>query len=205
MRDFLDAAKMLLLDLASTLLFLVIFLLTHNMILSVGLGVAFGVGQITLQLARRKPVEIMEWLSLTLIIAAGTVAILTDDPRIVLFKPSVLYAIVGCFMLRPGWMNRYLPPIVRAVAPDVGVIVGFVWAGLMFASAALNVFVALTWSVATWAAVMPAFGIASKAVVFLAGFAAIRLITARRVRALPAAEQAVLRGTLGRPEAAPAA
>ncbi|MBZ4256956.1 hypothetical protein LAN29_25615, partial [Mycobacterium tuberculosis] len=70
MRDFLDAAKMLLLDLASTLLFLVIFLLTHNMILSVGLGVAFGVGQITLQLARRKPVEIMEWLSLTLIIAA---------------------------------------------------------------------------------------------------------------------------------------
>ena len=102
-------------------------------------------------------------------------------------------------------MNRYLPPIVRAVAPDVGVIVGFVWAGLMFVSAALNVFVALTWSVTTWAAVMPAFGIISKAVVFLAGFAAIRLITARRVRALPAAEQAVLRGTLGRPEAAPAA
>lgn len=204
MKDFLKAAKLLGRDLASTLLFLVIFLLTNNIILAVGLGAALGLAQIALQLARRKPIEILEWLSLALILATGAVAILTDDPRVVLFKPSVLYVIVGGFMLRPGWMNRYLPPIVRTVAPDVGTVVGFVWAGLMFTSAALNMFVALTWSVAIWAAVMPAFGLVSKAVVFVAGFAAIRLITARRVRALPAAEQAALRGTLGRPEPAPA-
>jgi intracellular septation protein A len=205
MKDFLKAAKLLGRDLASTLLFLVIFLLTNNIILAVGLGTALGLAQIALQLTRKKPIEILEWLSLALIIATGAVAILTDDPRVVLFKPSVLYAIVGCFMLRPGWMNRYLPPIVRTVAPDVGVIVGFVWAALMFASAALNTFVALTWSVATWAAVMPAFGIASKVVVFLSGFAAIRLITARRVRALPAAEQAVLRSGIGPQAPSPAA
>ena len=38
MRDFLRAVRLLLLDLASTVLFLVLFLVTHNTILSVSLG-----------------------------------------------------------------------------------------------------------------------------------------------------------------------
>ncbi|WGS22337.1 MULTISPECIES: hypothetical protein [unclassified Bradyrhizobium] len=40
MKNFLHAAKLLLLDLASTVVFLVIFLLTHNTALAVGLGIA---------------------------------------------------------------------------------------------------------------------------------------------------------------------
>jgi intracellular septation protein A len=51
----------------------------------------------------------MELLSLFLVIAAGTATLLTNDPRFVLFKPSVIYVIVGVVMLKPGWMNRYLP------------------------------------------------------------------------------------------------
>src|SRR4051794_8212883 len=115
MKDFLQAARLLLLDLASTLLFLVLFLWTHNVILSVGLGMALGLTQIAIQFVRRKPIEAMEWLSLFLVITAGTATLLTDDPRFLLFKPSVIYAIVGIVMLKPGWMNRYLPPIVRTV------------------------------------------------------------------------------------------
>jgi hypothetical protein len=61
MKDFLKAARMLLLDLASTLVFLVLFLLTHNTVLSVGLGIVFGLSQIGFQLIRRKPIETMEW------------------------------------------------------------------------------------------------------------------------------------------------
>ena len=38
MRDFLRAVRLLLLDLASTVLFVVLFLVTHNTILSVSLG-----------------------------------------------------------------------------------------------------------------------------------------------------------------------
>ncbi len=72
MKDFLNAAKLLLLDLASTFAFLVLYLLTHNTVLSVGLGIALGVAQIGLQLARRKPISTMEWLSLCLVIAAGS-------------------------------------------------------------------------------------------------------------------------------------
>src|SRR5215467_11795211 len=143
MRYLLNAGRLLLLDLASTILFIAVFLLTHNTYLSIGLGIALGMTQIGAQFARRKPIETMEWLSLFLVIAAGTATLLTDDPRFVLFKPSVIYVIVGVVMLKPGWMNRYLPAIARAVVPDVAAVVGSLWAGLMFLSALVNVFVAL--------------------------------------------------------------
>jgi len=197
-RDFLNAARLLLLDLASTLFFVAVFLLTHNTYLAIGLGVALGLAQIGIQFARKKPISTMEWLSLFLVIAAGTATLLTDDPRFVLFKPSVIYAIVGVVMLKPGWMNRYLPAIAQTVVPDVAVAVGYLWAGLMFASAAVNAYVALTFSVATWALVMPTYGIVSKVVVFLAGFAALRLVARRRVRAMPAPERDALLAATGR-------
>jgi intracellular septation protein len=198
MRDFLNAAKLLLLDLASTIVFLVVFLLTHNTILAVGLGMALGLAQIATQFVRRRAIETMEWLSLFLVIAAGTATLLTDDPRFVLFKPTVIYAIVGLVMLKRGWMNRYLPDIARAVVPDVAVVVGFVWAGLMFVSAMVNAFVALTCSVATWALVMPIFGIVSKLTVFVIGFAAMRFIGRRRVLAMPELERDALLVATGR-------
>jgi intracellular septation protein A len=198
MRDFLNAAKLLLADLASTLFFVVLFLLTHNIILSVSLGMALGLVQIGTQFVRRKPVHTMQWLSLSLTIAVGAATLLTNDPRFVLFKPSVIYAIVGVVMLKRGWLNPYLPAIARVVAPDVAVVVGFVWAGLMFVSAAVNTFVALTCSVATWASTMTIFGISSKVAVFLFGFTAIRVIVVRRVRAMPAFERDALLTSTGR-------
>ena len=198
MKDFLNAAKLLLLDLASTLFFLLVYLLTHNTILAVGLGIALGLAQIGIQLARRKPIHAMEWLSLFLIIAAGTATLLTHDPRFVLIKPSVIYAIVGVVMLKPGWLNRYLPEIAKAVIPDVAIVVGYVWAGLMFVSAMVNAFVALTFDVATWAMVMPIYGMVSKIVVFLGGFAAMRLIGRRRILAMPEAQREAVLALDGR-------
>ncbi len=41
-------------------------------------------------------------------------------------------------MLKPGWMTRYLPPEALEYVPDLGYAFGFVWAGLMFVSAVLN-------------------------------------------------------------------
>jgi intracellular septation protein A len=197
MKDLLQAARLLLLDLASTVFFLILFLLTHNTLLSVALGVALGIIQIGIQLVRRKPIDTMEWLSLFLVIAAGTATLLTDDPRFVLLKPSVIYVIVGIVMLKPGWLNRYLPEIVKAVASDVAVIVGFVWAGLMFLSAAVNVVVALAASLQIWAVVMPVFGIVSKVIVFLSGFLALRFTTRRRVRGMPAPQRDALLNSVG--------
>jgi intracellular septation protein len=198
MKDFLNAARLLLLDMASTLVFLALFLLTHNTILSVCLGIALGLAQIGIRLARRKPIDTMEWLSLFLVAAAGSATLLTHDLRFVLFKPSVIYAFVGVMMLKPGWLNRYLPNIARTVVPDVAAAVGFAWAALMFVSAAVNAFVALTCDVATWALVMPIFGIVSKVVIFLAGFAVMRFIGGSRIRAMPAVGREALLASVGR-------
>jgi intracellular septation protein len=187
MKQLFEAGKLLLLDMASTFLFLVLFLLTHNITLSVVLGMALGVGQIGWQFARKKPIDTMQWMSLFLVLAAGTTTLLTNDPRFVMIKPSVIYLIVGIVMLKPGWINRYLPPVALELIPDIAVIFGFVWAGLMFFSAALNLIVALNFSVVTWSATMSIYAIVSKAVLFLIGFVTMRAIGRRRRRAQMAA------------------
>jgi intracellular septation protein len=187
MRNLFAAAKLLLLDMASTFLFLVVFLLTRNLPLSVILGMALGVAQIGWQFACKKPIDMMQWMSLFLVLGFGTATLITDDPRFVMVKPSLIYVIVGLVMLKPGWMNRYLPPAAMAVVPDISFIFGFVWAGLMFASAALNVVIALSSSVVAWSAFMSAYAIVSKAGLFLIQYAAMRYIGARRRARLLAA------------------
>lgn len=197
MRAFLKTATLLLADLASSLVFLILFSLTHNAVLSAGVGMAFGLLQIGLQLARRKPVEAMEWLSLVLVLASGTATALTNDPRFVLFKPSAIYAIVGLVMLRRGWIIRYLPAVAAATVPDIATYVGYAWSALMFLSAALNAYLAVTTDLASWAATMATFGIVSKTVLFVAGFAAIRMTARSRIRALPAEEREALLAATG--------
>jgi len=198
MRNLLHAGRLLLLDMASTIVFLVVFLLTHEVTLSVGLGMALGMAQIGWQFSRKKPIDTMEWLSLFLVVGSGTATLVTNDPRFVMFKPSLIYVIVGLIMLKPGWINRYLPPVAKAVVPDIAVIVGFLWAGLMFVSAAVNALVALNFSVVTWAAFMPVYGIVSKVVLFLAGFAMMRVIGRRRMRSMPAFERDALVASIER-------
>jgi intracellular septation protein len=182
MRNLFNAGKVLLLDMAATIFFLVLFLLTHNIPLSVLLGMALGIAQIGWQFARTKPIDTMQWMSLFLVLGAGTVTLLTNDPRFIMVKPSVIYIIVGIVMLKRGWMNRYLPPIALELMPDVAVIYGYIWSGLMFFSAGLNLIVALNASVVTWSLTMSIWGIASKAVLFLAGYAVFRIVGRARYR-----------------------
>src|SRR3984893_3907397 len=182
MKNLFEAGKLLLLDMASTFFFLVLYLLTHNVTLSVVLGMALGAAQIGWQFVRKAPIDTMQWLSLFLVLGAGAATLLTDDPRFVMIKPTVIYCIVGIVMLKPGWMNRYLPPIAMEVVPDIAVIFGYVWAGLMFFSACLNLIVALNFSVVTWSAFMSVYAIVSKLLLFLIGFATTRTIGRRRRR-----------------------
>jgi intracellular septation protein len=186
MKTFLYSARALLLDLASTFFFVVLYLLTHNIVLSVALGVALGVAQIAFEIARRKPIDLMQWISLALVIGSGTATLLTSDPRFILIKPSIIYSLIGAAMLRRGWMNRYLPPIAIALVPDVAIIVGYAWAALMFATAALNLFVALNFSIETWTSVMGTFATVSKIVLFLVSYFTMRAIAIRRRRAAQA-------------------
>ena len=104
----------------------------------------------------------------------------------------VIYLIVGIVMLKRGWMNRYLPPIALELVPDIAIIVGYAWSGLMFFSAGLNLVVALNFSVATWSAAMSIWGIASKLALFLVQYVTMRAVGGRRGRVRPG-----LRGPAG--------
>jgi hypothetical protein len=55
----------------------------------------------------------------------------------------------------------------------------------MFATAALNIVVALNFSIAAWSTFMSVFAIASKAGLFLVQYATMRAIGVRRRRAMP--------------------
>jgi intracellular septation protein len=182
MKILFDSGKLLLLDMASTFFFLVLYLLTKNIPLSVLLAMALGAAQIGWQIARKQPIDTMQWMSLFLVLSSGTVTLMTDDPRFVMVKPSIIYVIVGIVMLKRGWINRYLPPAAIELVPDIATIFGYVWAGLMFFSAGLNLIVALNFSVATWSASMSIYGIVSKAVLFLIGYVTMRTIAVRRRR-----------------------
>lgn len=186
MKNLFQAARVLLSDLASTLLFLVVYLATDNLLLAVGLGMVLGVAQIGRELLQRKPVAALQWISVIAVLSSGAATLLTHDPRFVMLKPSVIYAVVGLVMMKRGWMNRYLPPRAAPVL-DVATTFGYVWAGLMFASAILNIALALSLDAKTWAAVMSAWGIASKVGLFLIQYATMTAIGRRRETAAAAA------------------
>lgn len=182
MKNLLHAGKFLLLDMASTLFFLALYLWTGDIPLSVILGIALGFAQIGWQILRKAPIDTMQWMSLFLVVASGAATLLTHDPRFVMIKPTVIYIIVGIVMLKRGWMNRYLPAVAMEVVPDLGIAFGYVWSALMFGSAVLNVYVALNYSVVTWASFMSIWGIVSKLGLFLMQYSIMRTVGVRRRR-----------------------
>jgi intracellular septation protein len=182
MKNLFEAARVLLVDLAATLLFLAIYLITDNLFIAVGVGMALGVAQIASSLLRGQSIGTLQWLSVVLILASGTATFFTHDPHFVMIKPSAIYLVVGVVMLKRGWMNRYLPPRAKPVQ-DVATAFGYGWAGWMFLSAVLNVALAFTLDAKTWAATMSLWGIGSKAALFLVQYAAMTAIGKRRARA----------------------
>ena len=189
MKELLHSARYLAEDMASMILFVVVLEVSHSMfglqvspatLLAVAAGMVLGVCQIAWHMVRKEKIDAMQWLSVALVIAGGVATFLTNDPRFVMMKPSVIHVIIGVFMLKKGWMNRYLPEIAQASVPDVAVIFGFVWSGLMFLTAILNVVVALNYDALTWGKIMSIWGTGSMIGLFLFQFAVMRFIGQRR-------------------------
>jgi len=183
MKNLLVSAKFLALDLASTLVLLVVLRLTHSIPIAAGLGVSIALGQVGYDLIRRKPVHPLLWLSLVVVVASGAATLVTQDARFIMIKPSVISFVFGLIMLKRGWMDRYLPPIALELVPDIAVIFGYVWAGSQFLGAALNIVVALRFDAVTWASIMSIYHTATLVGLFLIQYATMRFIGGRRRRA----------------------
>ena len=174
------AARVLLEDLASTILFFGLYALTHNITLSVSLAIALAAAQIGWRLLRRQRVETMQWVSAIAVAASGAATLITNNPTFVMLKPTLIYSFVGCAMLQKGWLVRYVPPRAMEYVPDLVIASGYVWAGLMFVSAALNLMLATQTSLLVWGSVMSAWGVSSKIALFVLQYSYMRFVGRRR-------------------------
>ena len=170
-------------DFLGTIVFLVLFLATGKLVLAVACALAVGIGQFVLLTWRKKPIDLMQRLSFALVIAFGAAALITEDSRFMMAKPSVIHFAVGAVMLRPGWMSRYMPPLVRANVPaNVLLVSGYAWAALMFGLGLANLWVAATFSAAAWAWFISVGAVGAKVIAFLVQFAVLRVFVRRRLR-----------------------
>lgn len=171
-------------DFLSAFVFLGLYLATGNLPLAVGLAMAVGVAQFALAKWRGRRLEAMQWLSLGLVIVLGAVTLVTNDSRFMLAKPSFIHFAIGVVMLRPGWMDRYLPPLVKDNLPQqVIVLTGYAWAGLMFALGLLNLYVAANYSLVAWGYFISFGATGAKIVAFFAQYFIFQILVRRRLRA----------------------
>src|SRR3569833_2012044 len=119
-------------DLFSAIVFLVIYLVTDNVVLATSVAIAGAIAQVIYARVKGQQLNYMTYASLALVIVLGTVTLLTNDPRFMLAKPSIAHFAIGAIMLKRGWMLRYMPPIVVETVPEYVTAAGYVWAALMF-------------------------------------------------------------------------
>jgi intracellular septation protein len=180
MKDLALAGRALLLDFASTILFLVLYALTGRVELSVAAGILLALGQLGWKLAHREKPDALQWISLVLVIASGSATLAVHNPIFVMLKPTIINLLVAGAMLQRGWMARYMPARAMEFVPDLVVTFGYVWAGMMALSALLNLVLALHFSVMIWSSVMSAWGIASTIALFLAQYGIMKFIGRQR-------------------------
>lgn len=188
MKNLMYSIRPLLMDFLSTAVFIAVSAATHNPLVATLLAIGVGITQVAFQLVTRRPVALMQWAGLFLVVVFGSATLISHDPRFMMVKPTLIYAAVGAVMLQPGWMKRYVPPEgLKRLAHAHLVAWGYVWSGLMFLTAALNLGVALTMSLAAWSAFMAIFPLVSKLSLFAVQYGVLRRSAMKVVRAERAA------------------
>lgn len=170
-------------DFLSTIVFLVVYLTTDNVILATSVAIVGAVGQVIYSRVKGEPLSFMTWASLALVIVLGSATLLTHDPRFVLAKPSIAHFAIGAIMLRRGWMLRYVPPIVAETIPEYVTFAGYAWAVLMFALGAGVIAVASTGDLKLWAFYVSVVAIGAKIAAFAVQYVAFRILVTNRIRA----------------------
>ena len=148
---FLRAVKPIFRDLLSTILFVSLFWITNNIFWATAFGIAFGISQTLWMQLTKRPIGVLQWMSLSLITVFGITTIITHNPHFIMVKPTLVWLSVGAIMLRRDWMAPYLPPIVTDNLDDRLIVrAGYAWALLMFVLAVMNVVVAFTMTAKFW-------------------------------------------------------
>ena len=178
-----DVFRRLASDFLSTIVFLVIYLATDNVILATAVAIVGAIAQVIWARVKGQTLGYMTWASLGLVIVLGGATLLTNDPRFVLAKPAIGHIAIGAIMLKRGWLLRYLPPIVTETIPEYVTFAGYAWAALMFVLAAGTIGVAWTGDMKLWAFYVSVVLVGAKLAAFAIQYVAFRLVIGSRMRA----------------------
>jgi intracellular septation protein len=170
-------------DFLSTIVFLVIYLVTDNVVLATSVAIAGAVAQVIHSRLKGQPLAFMTYASLALVIVLGSATLWTHDPRFVLAKPSIAHFAIGAIMLKRGWMLRYVPPIVVETIPEYVTIAGYAWAFLMLALGAGTIAVAMTGDLKLWALYVSVIAVGAKIAAFAVQYVSFRILVISRIRA----------------------
>jgi intracellular septation protein A len=175
--------KQLLDDLLSTIVFLVLYLVTGNVFIAIGLAIAAGIAQIAWLKARGRIIDTMQWASLALVVVLGGATIAFDDGRFIMMKPSIAHFAIAAVMLRRGWMGRYLPSIASDNLPESLIVgAGYAWSALMVGIGLANLVVAWTFDVHVWIWFISVFALGAKLVFFAGQFALFHYVVRRNLK-----------------------
>lgn len=86
-------------DMFPVLLFFVAYYVTKNMYIATGVAMAAQAGQIGYAWLRGHKIDTMQWISLGLIVVMGGATLLFHDKHFIMWKPTVLYWIMGIALL----------------------------------------------------------------------------------------------------------
>jgi intracellular septation protein A len=187
MRNLLFAARPILFDALGVITFAALLAMHVDFLIAIGIGASIAIGIVLWELARGRSVAPLQWMSLALVLISAAATYLTHDPRYVMAKPTVVYLIVGCLLLRRGWMNRYVPQQFLPLVENEMTIFGYVWAGLMILTAALNLVAAIAFTT-LWPMFIAIFPITSKLALFAVQFITVRTAIRAHIATARAAE-----------------
>ena len=170
-------------DFFSTIVFLVIYLTTDNVLLATAVAIVGAIAQVIYSRVRGRELGYMTWASLALVIVLGSATLLTHDPRFVLAKPAIGHFAIGIIMLKRGWMLRYMPPIVTETIPEYVTFAGFAWAALMFALGLGTIAIAMSGDLKLWTIYVSVVLVGAKIAAFAIQYVAFRVLVTSRIRA----------------------
>lgn len=186
MKNLTYALRPLASDFLPTIVFAVFVALHVDVRTATGAALLVALLQIGVQRALKRPVPLLQWASVGLVVVFGSVSLVTNDARFLMVKPSIIYVAIGVVMLKRGWMLRYLPPIASGHADGLMIGWGYAWSGLMFLSAVANLAVAWT-QPQLWPAYLATIPLASKLALFGVQYGSVRFTVRRRILAARAA------------------
>jgi intracellular septation protein A len=133
------------------------------------------------QLTGRR-IQPTEWTDFGLLLVLGGATILTQNPRVIMIKPSFVHFAIAALMFRRGWMIGYITPLARQNVPETAMVAaGYGWAVLMASLGLANLIIALDFDLATWAWFILVGSVGAKLAALAVQYTVFRTIVRRRL------------------------